>query len=371
MKPAVAMKPAIALPENLLDRELVERMLVAVLGEDNRNVGRLKKIISNSGIERRYLVQTIGQTVEEAGFGTRNDRFIEASKTLGEQAAREAVENAGLSPKDIDLVITTSCTGFMIPSLCAHLIPTMGIPRTATRLPITERGCAAGAFALGQAQKHIQSGGKNALIVAHEFCSLTYQRQDVTMQALVGAMLFGDGVAACVVRGDGGHEEHRQDGQVGFALGQSQSWLFEDSWGYMGFDVKDSGLHLVLDKGIPGAVERAIQPVMLGFLEAQGLRADDIDFHVLHPGGRKVIDEVARTFNLPKEALAPSYECLRDVGNLSSASVLVVLNNIFRHAATAHTTGVDDVCAPTSGQRGLLTAFGPGFSAEMVLGTWV
>jgi predicted naringenin-chalcone synthase len=351
---AVALKPAVVLPAHEFTRQTLERTAELVLGEGHRHLGRVKKIIGNSGIEKRYLCQTIEDTVTPNGFGYRNDLFIAQSKALGEQAARQALDNAGLQPKDIDLIITTSCTGFMIPSLCAHLIPAMGFARTTKRIPVTERGCAAGAFGLAMAKDHIRAGGKNVLIVAHEFCSLTYQREDVSMQALVGALLFGDGVAAVVVRGDGGHAEVGG----GFAMDASESWLFEDSWGYMGFDVKDSGLHLVLDKGIPGAVERAIKPVMLGFLDNQGKSRSDVDFHVLHPGGRKVIDEVARTFELEEDALWPSYECLRNVGNLSSASVLVVLQNTFEHRR------------PKAGQTGLMTAFGPGFSAEMVLGHW-
>lgn len=354
MNPAVALKPALVLPAHEFTRKTLERTAEIVLGEGHRHLGRVKKIIGNSGIESRYLVQSIEDTVTPHGFGHRNDLFIEASKELGKRAAQQALDNAGLQPKDIDLIITTSCTGFMIPSLCAYLIPEMGFARTTRRLPITERGCAAGAFGLAMAKDHIKAGGKNVLLIAHEMCSLTYQRADVTMQALVGALLFGDGCAAVVIRGDGGHDEVGG----GLELQESQTWLFEDSWGYMGFDVKDSGLHLVLDKAIPGAVERAIKPVMLGFLESQGLTRQDIDFHVLHPGGKKVIDEVSRTFELSPDALQSSYDCLAHVGNLSSASVLVVLKNTFEGRK------------PKQGQRGLLTAFGPGFSAELVLGRW-
>jgi len=354
LNPAVALKPALALPSHEFTRETLERTAELVLGEGHRHLGRVKKIIGNSGIERRYLVQSIEDTVTPHGFGYRNDLFIESSKELGKRAAQQALDNAGLQPKDIDLIITTSCTGFMIPSLCAWLIPEMGFARTTRRLPITERGCAAGAFGLAMALDHIKGGGKNVLLIAHEMCSLTYQRADVTMQALVGALLFGDGCAAVVIRGDGGHSEVGG----GLELQESQTWLFEDSWGYMGFDVKDSGLHLVLDKAIPGAVERAIKPVMLGFLEKHGLTRQDIDFHVLHPGGKKVVDEISRTFELSPDALKSSYDCLANVGNLSSASVLVVLKNTFEDRK------------PSPGQKGLLTAFGPGFSAELLLGRW-
>jgi 1,3,6,8-tetrahydroxynaphthalene synthase len=350
---AIVCKPALVVPDHQLTEEQVISLADVVLGGDPRLAARMKKVIAGAGVKSRYMVQPLEQTMTPAGFGTRNDLFIHESKRLGERAAQAAMDNAGVTPKDIDLIITTSCTGIMIPSLCAHLIPTMGFARNTRRLPITERGCAAGAFAMALARDHIAMRGGNVLIVAHELCSLTYQRQDLNMQALIGALLFGDGVAACVVRGDG-----KYDG-AGFELGESSTWLFEDSWKYMGFSVQDDGMHLVLDKEVPGAVERAIAPVMLGFLEQQGMRSSDVDFHVLHPGGRKIIEEVARTFGQETKTFQASYDCLAEVGNLSSASVLVVLKSVFERYRPAHQA------------RGLLAAFGPGFSCELSVGRWL
>jgi 1,3,6,8-tetrahydroxynaphthalene synthase len=347
----VACLPAIALPRHEVNRQEVEWLADRVLGDHPSLLPRVRKMITNTGLEKRFWVQSMEDTIGPGGFGARNDLFIAESNRLGQQAAEQAMANAGVTAADIDLIITTSCTGFMIPSLCASLIPAMGFSRNTRRLPITERGCAAGGFAMSLARDHISLRGGNVLIIAHEFCSLTYQRGDVNMQALVGALLFADGVGACVVRGDGKGP--------GFALGESSTWLFEDSFKYMGFDVRDDGFHLVLDKEVPGAVERAIQPVMTNFLKEQKLSASDVDFHILHPGGRKVIDEVARTFGLPQSEFQPSYDCLTQIGNLSSASILVVLKNIFESKRPKH------------GDRGLMTVFGPGFSAEMSVGTWV
>jgi predicted naringenin-chalcone synthase len=351
---AVVTKPVVVLPEHALGREKLKEMGEIVLGKDTTIYRRLMKIVDNSGVETRHLVQSLEDTMKPAGFGTRNDVFIAESKRMCTLAAERALESQGMKADEIDCIITTSCTGFMIPSVCAHIIPTLGFKRTTKRLPITFRGCAAGAFAMEEAQQFIRArGGGNVLIVAHELCSLTYQTGDMTMQALIGALLFGDGVAACIVRGDGKHKG------PGFVVGESRTWLFENSWDYMGFDVKDSGLHLLLDKGIPGAVEDAIQPLMVGFLKEQGLSIKDIDFHVMHPGGRKLLDEVARTFEIEKTRLQASYDCLAEVGNLSSASIFVVLKNTFERYT------------PKDGQRGFLAAFGPGFSAEMSLGRFV
>jgi predicted naringenin-chalcone synthase len=238
----------------------------------------------------------------------------------------------------------------MIPSLCAHLLPDLGFRPDTKRLPITELGCAAGAVALSRAREFCQAyPGANVLIVATELCSLTFQPGDASFQALVGAVLFGDGAAACVVRGAD---------CPGFRLLTNDSFLFPDSLAYMGFDVRDTGLHLLLDKGIPGAVERQISPVFNRFLEASGVGASDVDFFCIHPGGRRILLEVERVFGLEPGEAAASWECLAEVGNLSSASIFVVLRNLFeRHR-------------PSAGERGFLAAFGPGFSVEMCLGRW-
>lgn len=350
----VVCHPAVVVPEHLFTREDLKAAVREVLGPEFPHLRRLLRIIENSGIERRHLVRPLAETLRPAGFGTRNAVYAEESKRLTEAAARAALARAALAPEDIDLVITTSCTGIMIPAVCAHLIPALGMRPDTKRLPLTELGCAAGTVALSRAREFIRCyPGRNVLIVAHELCSLTYQPADVSMQALVGALLFGDGAAGVVVRGDG------QPSGAGLQLDVNASFLFPDSSGYMGFDVRDSGLHLILDKGIPGAVERQIAPVLEGFLAAHGRAAGDVQFFCLHPGGRKILNEIARVFGLCPSRIRASYDCLAEVGNLSSASILVVLRNLMERYA------------PAPGETGLVLGFGPGFSAEMLLTTWV
>jgi predicted naringenin-chalcone synthase len=343
----VVCKPAVALPTNVeLDRDMLKSEVVRFLGEDFPRLKAIQRIVDNSGVERRYLCRSLSDILEQKGMAETNDMYIEACKDLGERAAAEALENSGLKPEDIDLIITTSCTGFMIPSLDAHLIPKLGMRRDCVRLPITELGCAAGAVAISRARDFIAARpGSNVLIVAVELCSLCFQPEDFTMQAIVGSLLFGDGAAAAVVRAEGGS---------GFDVEVSGQYLFEDSWRYMGFDVRDTGLHLILDKDVPGAVERQIAPVMHRFLDENDEKPD---FFCLHPGGRKLMDNIEKAFDLSDRDLWASRRCLAEVGNLSSASVLVVLKNLF-----------DD--PPAEGDRGFLAAFGPGFSVEMSLGTW-
>lgn len=351
---AVACRPALVVPPYVLDREALEGALHDALGPEFPHVDRLLRIARRSGIERRHLVRPLRETIAGEDFGARNDVYVRESKRLAEAVARDALANAGIDAKDVDLIITTSCTGLMIPSVCAHLVPTLGFRPTTKRLPITELGCAAGTVALSRAREFIACyPGANVLIVAHELCSLTYQPGDRSMQSLVGALLFGDGAAGVVVRGDQRHAE------PGLRLDVNASFLFPDSWDYMGFDVRASGLHLILDRGIPGAIERQVKPVLERFLREHGLAAADIEFFCLHPGGRKLIDEIARVFSLGPGDTRASRDCLAEVGNLSSASIFVVLQNLF------------DRYTPRHGATGLLTAFGPGFAAEMALGTWM
>jgi 1,3,6,8-tetrahydroxynaphthalene synthase len=251
----------VVLPDHEVTMDSLKAMAQRVLEGRGSMLPRLLRIIDNSGIKSRRIVRSMEASVVPSGFGHRNDLFIETSKRLGEEAAVRAIESANLEAKDIHLIITTSCTGIMTPSLDGHLITKMSFGPRTKRLPITELGCAAGTVAMSRAREFILAHpGQNVLIVAHELSSVTYQPADFNMAALIGALLFGDGVTATVVRGDGGGR--------GLQLDANESFLFQDSWGYMGFDVRDSGIHLILDKGIPGAVERQIAPVLLGFLDS-------------------------------------------------------------------------------------------------------
>lgn len=348
---AIVCEPALALPEHVFDEDTVRQTARAFLGDKFPRLETVLKIIKNAGVDTRYMVQSPEETVQHPGFEARNTLFQETSKRLGEQAARAALHNAGIEPKDVDLVITTSCTGLMIPSLEAYLIPKMGMRADTKRMPITELGCAAGAVAMSRAREYCAVyPGSNVLIVAHELCSLTFQPKDLDMHALVSGLIFGDGVAACVVRDNAE--------AVGMKLHQNASHLFENSHHYMGFDFDATGMHIVLDKHVPKAIDKEIAPVMREFLAGAGSDGSDVDFWCLHPGGRRVIDEIQKAFELGDGAVEPSRQTLREVGNLSSATVLVVLMNLFKYHRPEH------------GQRGLMAAMGPGFSVEMGLAEW-
>lgn len=341
--------PALILPENVLTQEELLEVTARVFG-DHPRLQTILRIIRNSRIRKRHFVQTPAATVEHPGFEARNNLYIRETKRLGTQAAECALTNAHLSAAEIDMIIVTSCTGFMIPSLDAHLMNTLNFRPTTRRLPIAQLGCSAGASAIGLAHDYCSAHpGANVLIVAVELCSLCFQPVDTSLPAIVSAMIFGDGVAACVVKGKDA---------TGFKIEACSTQFLPQTEHYMGFDVKDSGFHIVLDKEVPGSVADKIVPAFKQFAAQQGRNMTDFDFYLLHPGGARVLDNLVRSLSIPESKVAPSLECLAEVGNLSSASVFAVVKNAFeRHR-------------PSHGSVGFLAAFGPGFSIEMSIGTW-
>ncbi|MBI5495027.1 MAG: type III polyketide synthase [Deltaproteobacteria bacterium] len=325
-------------------------MLDAILPPGFPHKSSIKKIFQNSKVETRYSVRPIMENAKPTDFKHRNDLYIEWTKKLGMRAAKEALDNANMKPTDIDYVITTSCTGFMIPSLDAYLINDMGMRRNTKRLPITELGCAGGAQGIARAGDFIKAHpGSTVLLLAVELPSLTVQADDFSMTNLVAASLFGDGCAACVIT---------DKPRTGAKIISSDSYIFQDSYHFMGFDTGPGGFTIVLDKDIPDAVTTKVAPVLAGMCAPFGCQPAQLDFFVFHPGGRKVLENMEQVFGIPRERIKASWDCLWECGNLSSASVIVVYKHLYERYRPKH------------GQRGLLTAFGPGFSAEGTLLEW-
>jgi len=250
----------------------------------------------------------------------------------------------------VDLLITVSCTGVMIPSLDAHLANDLGFRPDLRRLPITELGCAAGASALARAADYVRAWpGATVLVVAVELPSLTFQRQDTSQANLISSILFGDGAAAVLVTGRDAH---------GPRIVESESFLFPRTLGAMGFDLGSDGFHIVLSRDVPELIRAEVRGLLDRFLTRVGLRRDELSVFILHPGGRKLLAFIEEELALSPADTECSWHVLREYGNQSSASVLFVL-----HEWLARRT------APP-GSHGLLAAFGPGFSADLLLLNW-
>jgi len=341
---------ATALPPHTITREDVKYYMGRVFDIPERRLEAMMSIVDNAQVHTRRAIFPIDYTIEPRALSKTNDEYIEHSVKLGREAAEKCLERAGLKPTDIDLIITVSCTGFMIPSLDAHLINLMGFRSDVRRMPFTELGCAAGAMALGRGADFLAAHpGGNVLIVAVELPSLTFQRKDISQANLISAILFGDGAAAVVVRGK----------QVpGPKILVSETYTFPDSLGAMGFDLKDSGFHILLAKDVPEMIGGKIGGLVRGFLERHGRKQEDIKGWILHPGGARLLGNVEKELGLNKSDTQPSWDILGNVGNLSSATILFILQEWLEKRPLK------------SGEYAMAAAFGPGFSAEFLLLQW-
>jgi alkylresorcinol/alkylpyrone synthase len=323
------------------------------LEEDASGVARrLLSVYSSAGVRRRASVVPIEAVFHPADFETQNRRFAALAREAGVDLARRTLASARLDPGDVDFVVSVSCTGFMIPALDAHVADALGMGPRLGRLPITESGCAGGVVGLARTADYLAAHpDRVALLLALELSSLTFQRWDRSPTNVVSTAIFGDGGAAALLVGP----EHPRAGDALARVGDAESVFFPGTTHLMGFSLRNQGLQIVLDKALAPFVRREIVPAVEGFLAPRGLDRTDIDRWILHPGGRRVIEVMAERLGLGADDLAPTEAVLAEHGNMSSVTVLFVLDEILRRHR------------PPTGGRGLLGAFGPGFAAELAL----
>jgi predicted naringenin-chalcone synthase len=342
------------LPPYRYEQELVTGYVRTWLEESNdTSARRLLSVYSSAGVKARASVVPIEEVFAPGDFETQNDRYGTIGREIAVDLARRALAAAGLEASELGLVVSVSCTGFMIPALDAYVADALGLGPRLVRLPITESGCAGGVVGLARAADHLRAHPERAaLVLAVELSSLTFQRWDRSAANVVSTAIFGDGGAAAVLVG----RDHPRARGAGLArLGDAESLFFPDTTHLMGFRLRNQGLQIVLDKGLAPFVRREVKGVVEEFLKARGLARKDIAHFVLHPGGRKIVEVMAEKLGLTAEDMAPTEAVLAQHGNMSSVTVLFVLDEILRHHR------------PVAGARGLLGAFGPGFGAELLL----
>jgi alkylresorcinol/alkylpyrone synthase len=334
----------------VITRDDVKYHMGRVFDIPERRLEAMMAIVDNAQVHRRFSIFPVEYTTEPRSLQKTNQEYMEHAIKLGREAAEKCLERAGVRADEVDLIITVSCTGFMIPSLDAHLINLMGFRSDVRRMPFTELGCAAGAMALGRSLDYLKAHpGGNVLIIAVELPSLTFQRKDISQANLISSILFGDGAAAVLVSGKA---------EKGPKILVSETYTFPDSLDAMGFDLRDSGFHILLSKDVPEMIGEKIQGLVHGFLDRHGKKQDDIKGWILHPGGARLLGNVEKALGLCKCDTEPSWNVLSQVGNLSSATILFILQEWLEKKPLK------------SGEHAFAAAFGPGFSAEFLLLQW-
>lgn len=333
---------ATATPPYRLDQNQVMERADELFGGGFDTLERLLPVYGNAAIETRYSCVPMDWYMADHGFGERNRLYLENAVELFEQAAGEALAEAGLTPADIDIIVSVSTTGIATPSLDALLMERMAFRRDVQRLPIFGLGCAGGVLGLARAAA-LARGEPDAkvLFLVVELCALTFRRGDRSKSNIIATALFGDGAAAAVVSCRGGEERPAVT-----AWGE-HTW--PDSLRVMGWNVTDDGLGVLFSSDIPGLVRDELRAVAEAYLADHGMTLSEIDSFVCHPGGAKVIDALEDAYGIAPGGLVHTRSVLRDYGNMSAATVLFVLER-----ALAEDGG---------GRRHLLSTLGPGFSA--------
>lgn len=318
--------------------------------QEPRFIRKVKKIFEQAAVDRRYSFMSPDEVFSDHSFAERNAIYVREGIRLGTTALSNALVKASLHAHDIDYLITVSCTGIMIPSLDAYVINNLGLRKDVVRLPVTEMGCAAGVSGMIYAYNFLKANpGKRAAVVAVESPTATFQLQDFSMANIVSAAIFGDG-AACVILSS----DDLDDGPE--VLGSSMYHFF-DATHLMGFSLTNTGLQMVLDIDVPETIENHFPSIIHPFLAEHGLGIDEIDHLVFHPGGKKIVNVVESLFGVLGKNIDHTKEILRLFGNMSSATVLYVLERYME-------------MQPKKGEKGLMLSFGPGFSAQQILLQW-
>ena len=348
---------ASAFPKHYYSQKVLLERLQDFWGTRLKNPLLLARLHRNVTVEGRYLAVPAEEYVDIKTWGQANDIWIRVAQELGERALCLALHNAGVEPQDLGALLFTTVTGVASPSIDALLINRMGLPTNIRRTPIFGLGCVAGAAGIARASDYVRAYPKQAAaLVSVELCSLTLQREDLSVANLISSGLFADGAAAVIVTG----AEFERAGRevVGPTIVATRSIFYPSTEDMMGWKISERGFRILLSTEVPTLIRENLGRDVDAFLADNGLKRDDLKSWVLHTGGPKVLEASAAALGLHNGQLDASWDCLRKVGNLSSASVLCVLEDVMKNRR------------PEPGTLGLLAAMGPGFCSELLLLRW-
>lgn len=337
--------------------DLVREYLRVGSGKGEATPDRIERLFTRTGVEGRHLVLPKEAYADLGGFAERSALWLEHALVLGQAVVEGALARAQLSVADVALFVSNSVTGIAVPSLEARIMAARGdFAPDCRRLPLFGLGCVAGAAGIARVSEYLRANPTHAaILLCVELCSLTFQLSDTSIANVIGSALFGDG-AACVVMVGAEHRLARTG--AGMAVVDTRSLFFPGTERTMGWDIVDTGFRIVLSGSVPELARGPFCAQARRFLADHGLAPGGLRRWFGHPGGPAVIDAIEDGLELSRGTLDASRRTLARVGNLSSASVLVLIEEALHHDA------------PPGAGDGLLYAMGPGFCAELVLLRW-
>lgn len=331
-------------------KEIMPYLNLWLSGQEERFQRKVIKLFENAGVDRRYSIMDAEEVFTKTSFEEKNEIYSREVVKLAEQSLVKALDKAELKSTDIDFIITVSCTGIMIPSMDAYLINNLKMKQDIVRLPVTEMGCAAGVSGIIYAKNFLKANpNKRAAVIAVESPTATFQLDDFSMVNIVSAAIFGDGASSVIMSS--------YEDEVGPEILDEAMYHFYDAETMMGFKLVNTGLQMILDKSVPETIAKHFPNIVHPFLERNSYTIADIDHLIFHPGGKKIVQTVEELFGSMGKNIDDTKEVLKLYGNMSSATVLYVLERFMdKH--------------PEQGETGLMLSFGPGFSAQRILLKW-
>lgn len=352
-----------AIPPTEMTQNTTMEFARELFSESFKDLERLLPVFQNGLIEKRHFVKGMEWFQENHSFEEKNNAYIEQAVELGKQAIVSCLNNHQFLKQpvpfsDIDAIFMISSTGIATPSIEARIMNHLPFSSHTKRIPIWGLGCAGGASGLSRAYEYCLAFPKaKVLVVTVELCSLTFQKNDHSKSNLIGASLFADGVACVLVTGDQQPVRELTKKETTPKILSTQSTTMKDSLDVMGWELKNDGLYVVFSKSIPTIIQNWLKPNVDRFLSMNELTIKDIQHFIAHPGGIKVLEAYRIALEMDESMTKHSFEVLKENGNMSSVTVFYVLERFMS----------DEV---PSGDKGIITALGPGFSSELLLVGW-
>jgi alkylresorcinol/alkylpyrone synthase len=350
-------------PEHVITQETIVAFAKELFGGAFKDIKRLLQVFENGQIKKRHFAKDVSWFERDHTFEEKNNTYIEYSVKYGCQAIQNCLQNeayltAPVHEEEIDAFFYISSTGIATPTIDAKIMNRLPFSDHTKRIPIWGLGCAGGAAGLSRAFEYCKAFPKAKVIVlAVELCSLTFQRNDVSKSNLIGTSLFADGTACVLVAGDEADVSSVIKLPVLPHYMTSQSTLMKHAEDVMGWDVRNEGLYVIFSKDIPTIIKNWLRPNIENFLKKHSLTMQNIQHFIAHPGGKKVLDAYHEALGIDKSMTAVSMQVLQEYGNMSSVTVLYVLDRYMQRITK-------------KGDIGIVAALGPGFSSEFVLLRW-